>query len=269
MFACGKRYQWLTRRRISRPGSITKVFKSIGTLEQGIQMMHTYSPENAHTYSQLGVIGTTYEISFNELSKMLGNLQGKTILDFGTGTGRSARLLKTLGAEKVIGVDHDENMIAQAKANHDEMLEFHLLADNTIPLPDESVDVAVSAHVFVEMRDLDEMQQVAKEVSRVLKPNSPFIVVSTNPASIGYEYKSYMYRKKDGLKSGDPITCVIKGETPFEIDDIYWTEEDYRQVLEFAGFMKIQTTFPRGEGENWLDEIKVAPDIILKCIKSV
>ncbi len=229
--------------------------------------MQRYSPEDARIYSQLEVIGTTYEISFNEVGRLLGNLQGKTVLDFGTGTGRSARFLKTLGVEKVIGVDHDENMIAQAKANHDEGLEFHLITDKTIPLPNESVDVAVSVHVFVEMHTLEEMQQAAKEVARVLKPDSTFIVVSTNPASIGYEYKSYMYRKQDGLRSGDPITCVVKGVSPFEIDDTYWTEEDYRQVLESADFIKIQATFPIAEGKEWLDEKKVAPDMVLECIK--
>ena len=121
--------------------------------------MYRYSPENARIYGQLGVIGTTYEVSFSEVGRLLGNLHGKTVLDFGTGTGRSARLLKTLGAEKVIGVDHGENMIAQAKANHDEAIEFYLITDQTIPLPHESVDVAISAHVFVEMRTLEEMQQ--------------------------------------------------------------------------------------------------------------
>jgi len=229
--------------------------------------MQRYSPEDARIYSQLEVIGTTYEISFNEVGRLLGNLQGKTVLDFGTGTGRSARFLKTLGVEKVIGVDHDENMIAQAKANHDEGLEFHLITDNTISLPNESIDVAVSAHVFVEMCIFEEMRQAAKEIARVLKSNGTFIVIAINPASIGYEYKSYMYRKQDGLKSGDPVTCVVKGETPFEIDDTYWTEEDYRRVLKSAGFTKIQATFPIAEGKEWLDEKKVAPDMVLTCIK--
>ncbi len=229
--------------------------------------MYKYSPENANIYSQLGVIGTTYEISFHELSRILGNLQGKIVLDYGTGTGRSARLLKTLGAEKVIGVDHNESMIAQARTNHNERLDFHLITANTIPLPDASVDVAVSAHVFVEIQNLAEMHTATQEVSRVLKPGGTFIIIATNSASIGYEYKNYRYIKKDELKSGDPITCVVKGETPFEIDDTYWTEEDYHQVLESNGFMKIRATFPLAMGEEWLDEVKIAPDIVLEYIK--
>src|SRR6266516_1580590 len=162
--------------------------------------MQRYSPEDAGIYSQLGVIGTTYEVSFNELVRLLGNLQGMTVLDFGTGTGRSAHLLKTLGVENVIGVDHDENMIAKAKASHDERREFHLITDNTIPLPDEAADVAMSAHVFVEMRTLEEMQQAAKAIARVVKSNGTIIVIALKPATIGSKYKSHMYIKQDELK---------------------------------------------------------------------
>src|ERR1700722_13375606 len=111
--------------------------------------MYHYSPENARIYSQLEIVGTTYEISFNEVKRFLGNLQGRTVLDFGTGTGRSTRLLKSLGAEKVIGVDHDANMIAQAQADCDEKTEFHLIRDQMIPLQDEAVDLAISTHVLV------------------------------------------------------------------------------------------------------------------------
>jgi ubiquinone/menaquinone biosynthesis C-methylase UbiE len=229
--------------------------------------MNKYSPENANTYSQLGVIGTTYEMGFHALSAILGDLEGKTALDFGTGTGRSARLLKALGAQKVIGVDCNENMIAQAKANNTEALTFYPLTNHTIPLPDESVDVAISTHVFVEIPTLEKMQKIVKELERVLKPGSPLILVSTNPASIGHNYKSYIYREKEEIKSGDHITCIIKGDDPFEIYDIYWTEEDYHHILESAGFIQIQATFPLAKGKHWLDETKVAPDIVIECIK--
>ena len=232
-------------------------------------MHYRYSQEHARIYSQLGVLATTYEVSFNEMGR-LGNFQGKTALDFGTGTGRSALLLELLGAKRVIGVDHDENMIAQAKAKQHEGLEFHL-TDKTIPLPDASIDIAVSAHVFVEMRTLEEMQQATKEIARVLKPNGTFILITLNPASIGREYKSYRYREQDELKNGDPITCIVKcAETPFEITDTYWTVDVYRQVLQSAGFIQIQTTLPLAdEGDEWFDEKEVAPDVVFACIKNI
>lgn len=230
--------------------------------------MSTYSPENAQIYSQLGILGTTYEVSFNEVGRLLGDLQGKIALDFGTGTGRSARFLQMLGAEKVIGLDQDENMITQAQSEHNEGIEFLLLKEKSIPLSSASVDVALSTHVLVEMHTVEEMQQAACELARVLKPGGTLFVVSTNPCSIGSDFKSYYYLPKAALKSGDPISCIIKGEKPFEIEDTYWTEEDYQQALTSAGFAKIQTSFPLAEGDSWLDEQRVAPDIVLVCTKS-
>ncbi|HEY0753394.1 MAG TPA: class I SAM-dependent methyltransferase [Ktedonobacteraceae bacterium] len=231
-------------------------------------MTYSYSPDHAHIYSQLGISGTTYEISFNEVSKLLINhMHGKTALDFGTGTGRSARFLKSLGAARVIGVDHDENMIKQAQASHEATIEFHLIDQQTMPLPDESVDIVMSAHVLVEMRTLHEMQQALKEIARILKAQGMLVVISTNPASLGHEFKSYVYPAKAAVKSGDLITCVLKGTEPFEIDDTYWTEEDYRHVFASAGFSNIQAIFPLGAGEQWLDETIVAPDIVFICSK--
>jgi ubiquinone/menaquinone biosynthesis C-methylase UbiE len=229
-------------------------------------MDYTYSPEQATAYSQLGIAGTTYEISFKEMSR-LGHFQGKTILDFGTGTGRTARLLKLLGAKRVIGVDQNKNMIAQAYSDED--VEFYLIANNNLPLPDASVDVVVSAHVFVEMRTLEEMQRAVKEIERVLVPSGMFLLITTNPASLGCEYKSYRYEKIGELKCGDSITCIVKTDPPFTITDTYWTVDIYYQVLVDAGFTQIQTVFPLAEdGGEWCDEKEVAPDVIFVGIKN-
>jgi ubiquinone/menaquinone biosynthesis C-methylase UbiE len=230
-------------------------------------MSYTYLPEQARLYSRLGIIGTTYEISFNEARRLLGNIQGKTALDFGTGTGRSAHFLNSLGAARVIGVDPDEHMVRHAQASQKASIEFHLLTDQTIPLPDASVDIVMSAHVFVEMRTLVEMHQALTEIARVLKADGTLILISSNPASAGYEFKSYRYPQKAGLQSGDLMTCIMKGETTFEIADVYWTEKDYRHVLTSAGFGHIQTSFPLGEGEGWLDETIIAPDIVFLCTR--
>ena len=229
--------------------------------------MYKYSKENAAIYSELGVTGTTYEVSFNEMARLLGPLGGKTVLDFGSGAGRSSILLKTLGAEKVIGVDHNETMIGQAIQTLTQGIEFHLI-DETIPLPDNSIDVAVSAHVFVEMKTIGEMKRVSKEIHRVLKPGGQFIVISTNPSSIGHNFLNWSYKPQDNLKSGDIIVCKIKkGDESFNIDDVYWTEEDFRDVLTSSGFEVKNVTYPVAEGEGWLDETKVAPNIVLSAFK--
>lgn len=228
---------------------------------------YEYTPENAAIYSQLGVIGTTYEVSFNEMARILGNLQGKTVLDYGTGAGRSAKLLKTLGAKNVIGLDHSKNMIEEARKKQEDGISFELIQNGIIPLPDNSVDAVVTAHVWVEMKSLDDMNKSARELYRVLKMGGIIVIITTSPYSVGHEYVSYAYKKAHNLRSGDPITCVVKGEKPFEIDDTYWTEEDSLKVLKNAGFEHLDVTYPLSHGEGWLEETEVAPDMVLTGIK--
>jgi ubiquinone/menaquinone biosynthesis C-methylase UbiE len=139
--------------------------------------MYQYTPANAKTYNTLGIKGTTYQLGFDEVSTILGDLHGKVALDFGTGTGRTARLLHALRAEKVYGVDHNQTMINQATASPNEGIDF-MKVDDKLPFNQDSFDVALAAHVFVEVSSLKEMRQISSEVYRVLKPGGSFIVIA-------------------------------------------------------------------------------------------
>jgi SAM-dependent methyltransferase len=55
---------------------------------------YSYTDGNAELYGLLGIEGTTYRIGFDAVAKLLGDVSGKTFLDFGCGTGRSARFLR-------------------------------------------------------------------------------------------------------------------------------------------------------------------------------
>lgn len=228
--------------------------------------MYKYSEKNAKTYSQLEIVGTTYEVGFNEVRKILGDLSGKTALDFGAGAGRTAQLLLTLGAKKVIGVDHNKSMVNKARKLKNKKLEF-LLIKKKIPLESNKFDVTLCAHVFVEMKNLDEMENASKEVFRVLKPSGVFVIVANNPEAVGHEFVSFGYKKQSDLKSGDKITCTIKGKDSFKIDDYFWSEEDYRKVLTKAGFTIDSMSYPKSSGDGWLDETKIAPHVVIKCTK--
>ena len=59
---------------------------------------YAYTGGNAELYGSLGIEGTTYQIGFDAVAGLLGDITGTTFLDFGCGTGRSARFLKALGA---------------------------------------------------------------------------------------------------------------------------------------------------------------------------
>lgn len=229
--------------------------------------MYEYTQDNAKTYGTLGIQGTTYQPGFDEVKNIFGDLRGKVALDFGTGAGRTARLLRALGAKKVVGIDHNQTMIDQAASAHEEGLEF-IKVGKDLPFDEGTFDVALAAHVLVEVSSIEEMRQISREVCRVLKPGGVFIIVANNSQAIGNDYLSFSYPKpSQKLISGEKIPCTIKkGEESFVIDDYYWSEDDYKDVLEEAGFT-VSMTFPKTSGEGWLDEANVAPHVVVKAVK--
>ena len=231
---------------------------------------YSYTADGARIYSTLGLEGTTYEIGYDRVRELLGDgVTGRVFLDFGCGAGRSTAFLRALGARGVYGVDHDQNMIDLALAAGLDGVEFSLIA-GTVPLPDESVDGAVSLNVFIEIRTVDAMRRVCGEVARVLRRGSMFIVMSASPAAFGHTFRSFGYPASEDLRSGSLVKCVVTAPGgQFSIDDTYWAEEDYRDALLEAGFTVTAIDYPHPQDPSgWsTDEAAVPPFIVIKAIK--
>lgn len=228
--------------------------------------MYEYSDQNAAVYSKLGIKGTTYEPGFSEAKKIFGDLSGKIVLDYGSGAGRTAKLLLSFGAKDVVGVDHNQSMIDQAVKQNIPHAIFKL-KDTTIPYEDNTFDAALCAHVMVEVSSLSEMEQIIHETYRVLKPGGVFVIITNNSRAIGQHYISFQYEKQKNLISGQKIPIVIKGEEHFIIEDYFWFEEDYKKILKKVGFKVKSMTFPKTFGAGWLDEAKVAPHVVITSVK--
>lgn len=136
--------------------------------------------------AQAGVFGATLYEGVEDLSSAVaGSLgcgvptevaqlaEGETVLDLGSGAGGDALIsARRVGPNgKVYGVDMTDEMLAQARANaaavgatNVEFLKGYL---EEIPLPDNSVDVALSNCVINLAAD---KQVVLREAARVIKP---------------------------------------------------------------------------------------------------
>lgn len=85
------------------------------------------------------------------LADMLGAIQGRRILDVGTGTGRAALLMAAAGAD-VTGVDASAEMLAIARQRADESglaIGFHVGDAHALEFSDRSFDIAVSLRVLM------------------------------------------------------------------------------------------------------------------------
>lgn len=225
-----------------------------------------YSEREAATYKGVALEGSTFEISLLPAISSMGNLDGMTVLDFGAGAGRSACALRTYGASRIVAVDRSANMLSTARRCRGVS---YLQVGRSLPINQGSMDAALCANVFSEFSALADIISACKEVWRVLDAGRVFVVIVPNPDSLSCDYVSYRYIDVVHPKSGNPMSCLLKGPEQILIQDYYWSSDDYRTALEAAGFEVDQVLLPmakEGNG-NWLDETRVAPDLSIRSIR--
>jgi len=150
---------------------------------------------------------------------MIGDVAGKTVLDYGCGNGENSLPLASRGA-RLVGLDVSEDLLALAR----QRLALHGLADRAtfvagsahdLPLPDCSVDAVMGIAI---LHHLD-LALAAREVHRVLRPGG--VAVFKEPV-----------RNSRLLKT-------IRGMIPYRSDEVSdyerpLTDEELRQFA--SGF---------------------------------
>jgi ubiquinone/menaquinone biosynthesis C-methylase UbiE/glycosyltransferase involved in cell wall biosynthesis len=105
-------------------------------------------------------------------------VRGREVLDIACGEGYGAALISAT-ARAVVGVDIDADAIEHARrkyASHGN-LTFRTGSCDSIPLPDESVDVVTS---FETIEHHDQHREMMREMRRVLRPEGVLIISSPN-----------------------------------------------------------------------------------------
>lgn len=99
---------------------------------------------------------------------LLGDVKGKTIVEYGCGDGIHTVALANLGA-KVIALDISAQLLALARKRLDvngcDGVEFLLASAHSLPLPDESVDIIFGMAI---LHHLD-LELASRELRRVLR----------------------------------------------------------------------------------------------------
>ena len=103
---------------------------------------------------------------FEEFSKYVK--KEDTILDVGCGYGRTLNELNQFGFNHLIGIDFSEGMIERGKELYPN-IEFRLMKDSKIDLPDNSVDSVILLAVLTCIIDDKEQENLIQEIHRVLK----------------------------------------------------------------------------------------------------
>ena len=128
---------------------------------------------------------------FEYILPKMGQLEGKKVLELGTGTGGTATLLARQGAA-VVGIDLLPFRLTEANArateyNVAESVNFALMDAMHLAFPDNTFDFIISKSVLV----FTAHTQTAKECYRVLKPGGRAIFIE----NMRYHPAVWFYRK--------------------------------------------------------------------------
>ena len=136
-----------------------------------------YLVERLHTIWGEGFLSPGGPEEVAEIVSAL-DLNGKTILDFGFGTGGPsialARLCRTC---KIIGIDVEHPMLDRAtrlveRAGLSEQIDLTIVKPGRLPFEDTSFDIVFSKGVIIHIED---KHALFSEIIRVLKPGGGFV----------------------------------------------------------------------------------------------
>ncbi len=154
------------------------------------------------------------------------DLRNKQVLEIGSGLGGGALLMAKEYGAQVIGfeveaalVDHARKYAAQEGLQDN--IEFRLVEPGPLDMDDGSVDVVYSSGVFIHIEDKPEL---FRDILRVLRP--------------GGVLAAYDWLKGPGPLSEAMHEWIRLEELTFYLD----TLENYRSMLEEAGFDQVTTT---------------------------
>jgi ubiquinone/menaquinone biosynthesis C-methylase UbiE len=110
---------------------------------------------------------------------LLPGLKGKSVISIGCGSGEDCKYLKSLGAERVVGIDISEKLIEIAKQSYPDC-EFYVMDMEKLNFIDASFDFAYSS---LAIHYIEDWHKVLAEVYRILKPYSYFLFSCDHPVS--------------------------------------------------------------------------------------
>ncbi len=222
----------------------------------------------AESYNRLEFPGTYY-LAYRDLPAIIRkHVRGTKAIDFGCGTGRSTRFLRTLGFD-VTGLDVSQPMLALARRN-DPAGDYRLVTDEDLGnVPANNYDLVLSAFTFDNIPTMEKKVGLFRSLRGLLNQSGCIISMVSSPEIYLNEWASFStkdYPQNRTAKSGEKVFIVMLDVSDSRpVEDVVWSEEDYRETYKRAGLSQSASYKPLGrEGEpyKWKNETTIAPWVI-------
>jgi len=192
----------------------------------------------ASAYDELG-LGGTYHLVFRELPILLReHIRGNRAVDFGCGTGRTARFLSSLGF-RTVGLDISAEMIAVAQ-QRDPGGDYRVIEDGDFSsLLRLGSDLVLSAFTFDNIPGHERKVRLLIGLRRLLRRTGRLVNIVSTPEIYTNEWATFStvdFPENADARCGDVVRIVTTEYSDGRpVDDILWPDEDYRSVYREAG----------------------------------
>ncbi len=213
---------------------------------------------------------------------LIGDVEGKRVLDVACGEGHFTRLLRNAGAAEVVGIDISERMIDLARAQEARQplgIEYRV-EDAAAVVAHADFDLVVAAWLLVYARTQAELAQMCGGLTSRLRSGGRFVTVVNNPAVYNFDplpdYRKYGFELSLADRASEgALTKVILllDDSTLEIENYYMPITAYETALTEAGFGDFAVHMPqvsRGPDDDpayWDIFLKYPSFILLDCVK--
>jgi len=205
---------------------------------------------------------TDIELGHANIVKMIDWHNDIRILDFGCGTGKVSRYLAKRGA-LITGVDISarEIEIANKRNNGANAFYRHMPQGHIDFVEPCSKDAVVLSFVLCTIPTKEEIIRVLQMCKRVLRRQGQLIILNNNmEASHGREFVSFSIPHLENPQSGDLVQVKLGKLRNLIVNDYYWTDDDYCNMIVQSGLNPTITYEPRAKArEGWRDEFQYPP----------
>jgi len=202
------------------------------------------------------------------IHSLVGNLQGKKILDLACGQGLHLKLLSKHNPSQIMGVDISDAMIQRARDNVQHPNASFLVEDISNPQLYEMVgenqfDIVVSSWTAYYMENREKLKYFFNNAYKSLvRGGTAFIYLQEDPVTYssgvgkicGIEMEFVSGPWKEKLEDLTVIKKVLSGE--FVLHNYFWNYETMEEVLREVGFSSVKKdcTYDDSEGLKAFNE---------------
>jgi SAM-dependent methyltransferase len=221
--------------------------------------------QRAQAYAELAFPGT-YSLAFRDVPDLVRrHVRGTRALDFGCGTGRSARFLRDLGL-RVVGVDIAAAMLEEAR-RRDPAGDYRQVGVGDLRvLAGMRFDLVLAAFTFDNIPTDAEKADCLTALRAVLAPAGRLILIVSSPEIYVHEWASFSTKDFPANRDagdGDRVQIImldVPDQRP--VDDVVCSDVHYRQLFAGSQLGVRDMVRPLATGDEpmrWVSETTVPP----------